>query len=181
MDSTTLSNLNLQVCDGATVSYHQDAGILIADTVSDSGPTGVGDCADGQDAVGTITQVSATGLTISVAGSRSLTFTVDPTDDLTDGFAVGDLVDVSYDATNGALAASDIEYVETDAGGPITAVSNGSITFTDSDGGQPLTIVADPSEGMFDGVSVGDGVVITYHQSAGQLIADVVDDETAGN
>lgn len=42
-------------------------------------------------------------------------------------------------------------------------------------------VVADPSEEMFDGVSVGAGVVITYHQSAGQLIADLVDDETAGN
>jgi hypothetical protein len=181
LDSTTLANLDLQVCDGATASYHQDAGILIADNVSDGGPSAVGDCADGQDAVGTITQVAATGLTISVAGGRSLTFTVDPADDLTDGFAVGDLVDVTYDAANGALAASDVEYVETDSGGPVTAVSDGSITFTDSDTGQSLTIVADPSEEMFDGVSVGDGVVITYHQSAGQLIADVVDDETAGN
>jgi hypothetical protein len=181
MDATTLSDLDLQTCDGATISYHQDAGVLIADNVSDSGPSATGDCADGQDAVGTITQVSATGLTISVAGGRSLTFTADPADDLTDGFAVGDIVDVSYDAENGALAASDIEYVETDSGGPVTAVSDGSITFTDSDSGQSLTVVADPSEEMFDGVSVGDGVVITYHQSAGQLIADVVDDETAGN
>ena len=77
--------------------------------------------------------------------------------------------------------ASDVEYVETDATGTVTAVNTASLTLTDSDTGQTQTIVADPAEDMFDGVSVSDVVVVTYHQSAGQLIADVVDDETAGN
>ena len=134
----------------------------------------------GGDAVGTITQLSTTGLTINVGG-RTMTFSCDPADDLTDGFATGDLVDVTYDSSGGSLQASDVEYVEVDVTGTVTAVDTSSLTLTNSDTGQTQTIVADPDEDMFDGVSVGDGVVVTYHQSAGQLIADVVDDETAGN
>ena len=110
-----------------------------------------------------------------------MTFSCDPADDLTDGFAVGDLVDVTYDSSGGSFQASDVEYVEADATGTVTSVDTSSLTLTNSDTGQTQTIVADADEGMFDGVSVGDGVVVTYHQSAGQLIADVVDDETAGN
>src|SRR6201995_5240534 len=132
------------------------------------------------DAVGTITQLSTTGLMINVGG-RAMTFSCDPEDDLTDGFATGDLVDVTYDSSGGSLQASDVEYVESDATGTVTAVDTSSLTLTNSDTGQTQTIVADVDEDMFDGVSVGDGVVVTYHQSAGQLIADVVDDETAGN
>jgi hypothetical protein len=132
------------------------------------------------DAVGTITQLSTTGLTINVGG-RAMTFSCDPQDDLTDGFATGDLVDVTYDSSGGSLQASDVEYVEADATGTVTAVDTSSLTLTNSDTGQTQTIVAAPEEDMFDGVTVGDGVVVTYHQSAGQLIADVVDDETAGN
>ena len=134
----------------------------------------------GGDAVGTITQLSTTALTINVGG-RTMTFSCDPADDLTDGFATGDLVDVTYDSSSGSLQASDVEYVEADATGTVTAVDTTSLTLTNSDTGQTQTIVADPDEDMFDGVSVGDEVVVTYHQSAGQLIADVVDDETAGN
>jgi hypothetical protein len=129
------------------------------------------------DVVGTITQLSQTSVTVNVGG-RSMTFSCDPEDDLTDGFATGDLVDVTYDSGN---VASDVEYVEDDATGTVTAVDTASLTLTNSDTGQTQTIVADPAEDMFDGVSVGDEVVVTYHTSAGQLIADVVDDETAGN
>jgi hypothetical protein len=146
-------------------------------------PTDNGDdngAGTGGDAVGTITQLSQTSVTINV-GSRSMTFSCDPEDDLTDGFATGDLVDVTYDTDRGSLIATDVEYVEADSTGTVTAVDTASLTLTDSDTGQTQTIVADPDEDMFDGVSVGDGVVVTYHQSAGQLIADVVDDETAGN
>jgi hypothetical protein len=168
--------------------------VLITESVSVAGQTtitimlptqpppvttgGQGSSTDG-DAVGTITQVSATGLTIS-AGGQSMTFTADPTAGLTDGYAVGDVVDVTYATENGSLVAGDVEYVEQDVSGTVTALSAGSITIA-ADTGQTQTIVADPAEGMFDGVNVNDGVVITYHQSAGQLIADVVDDGTAGN
>lgn len=149
-------------------------------SVDQSGDPNDNGAGDGGDAVGTITQLSTTAVTINV-GNRSMTFSCDPEDDLTDGFATGDLVDVTYDTDNGSLIASDVEYVEADTTGTVTAVDTASLTLTDSDTGQTRTIVADPDEDMFDGVSVGDGVVVTYHQSAGQLIADVVDDETAGN
>ncbi len=135
---------------------------------------------NGADAVGTITQFSQTSVTINVGG-RTMTFSCDPEDDLTDGFAVGDLVDVTYDSSGGSLQASDVEYVEADATGTVTAVDTSSLTLTNSDTGQSQTIVADADEDMFDGVTVGDGVVVTYHPSAAQLNADVVDDDTAAN
>jgi hypothetical protein len=146
-------------------------------TGSQSSDNGAG---TGGDAVGTITQFSQASVTIN-AGGRTMTFSCDPEDDLTDGFAVGDLVDVTYDSSGGSFQASDVEYVEADATGTVTAVDTSSLTLTNSDTGQTQTIVADADGDMFDGVTVGDGVVVTYHQSAGQLIADVVDDETAGN
>jgi len=147
---------------------------------SDSNSGGDNGAGNSGDTVGTITQLSTTGLTINVGG-RTMTFSCDPADDLTDGFATGDLVDVTYDSSGGSLQASDVEYVEADATGTVTAVDTTSLTLTNSDTGQTQTIVADPAEDMFDGVGVSDEVVVTYHQSAGQLIADVVDDETAGN
>jgi hypothetical protein len=149
-------------------------------TTTQGGDNPSGNGADTGDAVGTITQLSLSSVTINANG-RSMTFSCDPADDLTDGFAVGDLVDVTYDSSTGSPNASDVEYVENDATGTVTAVDSTSLTLTNSDTGQTQTIVADPAEDMFDGVSAGDGVVVTYHQSAGQLIADVVDDETAGN
>jgi len=54
-------------------------------------------------------------------------------------------------------------------------VSDGSLTIGSGHGPRSETFVADPSQGMFDGISVGDGVDVIYHQSAGQMVADVVD------
>ena len=53
---------------------------------------------DDQLAEGTITQVSDSRLALST-GSGTLSFAVDPTAGLTDGFLVGDVVDVSYTRT----------------------------------------------------------------------------------
>jgi hypothetical protein len=90
---------------------------------------------------------------------------------------VGDLVDVTYtDNGDGTYDASDVGYVEQDATGTVTAVSDGSMTFTDSDSGQSVTVTADPAAGVFDGVAVGDEVDVNYHQSGDQLVADEVDD-----
>jgi hypothetical protein len=171
MISVTLPAGNRSGNQGGNQSGNQNQS---GDQSSDNG------AGTGGDAVGTITQLSTTALTVNVGG-RTMTFSCDPEDDLTDGFAVGDLVDVTYDESGGSFQASDVEYVEADATGTVTAVDTSSLTLTNSDTGQTQTIVADADEGMFDGVTVGDGVVVTYHQSAGQLIADVVDDETAGN
>jgi Cu/Ag efflux protein CusF len=117
---------------------------------------------------GAITRVWGSGITIS-SDQGSVTFTVDSSD-VTDGFQVGDVVDVSYSQNN----ATDVQYVEQDASGTVSAVSAGRITITS--GGQRQTFAADPSQGMFDGISVGDQVDVVYHQSSGQLVADSVDD-----
>jgi hypothetical protein len=167
----TPPGLNLQVCDTVSVTYHQSAQRLIADSVQSTGSSSSGDCADStpsQDVVGAITQVSGSGITIS-SDQGSVTFTVESSD-VTDGFQVGDVVDVGYSQNN----ATDVQYVEQDASGRVSAVSAGRITITS--GGQRQTFAADPSQGMFDGISVGDQVDVVYHQSSGQLVADSVDD-----
>ncbi len=183
MAADQLSNLGLQVCDTVDVSYHQDAAILVADGVNDTGSSTDGDCADqqgsqGQDVVGTITQVSADSVTVDAQDQGSMAFAVS-SPDVTDGFQVGDVVDVTYtDNGDGTLQADDVEYDEHDATGTVTAVSDGSLTFTDGDSGQPVTVTADPAAGLFDGISVGDQVEVNYHQSAGGLVADGVDQAT---
>jgi hypothetical protein len=61
-----------------------------------------------------------------------------------------------------------------------TSQSGGSLTVADSDSGDSVTVYADPANGVeieasaFNGISVGDEVTVSYHQAAGQLIADVV-------
>jgi Domain of unknown function (DUF5666) len=178
MAARALAHLGLQVCDTVDVTYHQDAAILVADRVDDTGSSSSGDCADhnSQDEVGTITAVSGDGITVDTQDNGSMTFAVDSSD-ITDGFQVGDLVDVTYtDNGDGTYDASDVEYVEQDATGTVTAVSDGSMTFIDSDSGQPVTVTADPAAGVFDRVAVGDEVDVNYHQSGTQLVADEVDD-----
>jgi hypothetical protein len=180
MAQDALAALNLASCDTVDVSYHQDAGLLIADSVQSTGTSTTGDCAseeDSQDTVGTITDVSPTGLTIST-DQGPLTFSVDDPS-ITDGFALGDVVDVSYaQSSDGTLDAGDVEYVEQDASGTVTSVSDGSITITDPTG-QQHTFTANPASGMFDGVALGDLVDVTYLQSLAGLVADVVGDPTA--
>jgi len=177
----TLNNLDLQVCDTAEVTYHQDAGMLIADTVTDAGTSDSAACTgdgESQDEVGTITAVSGDGLTISTQDQGSMTFVVD-SPDITDGFQVGDVVDVTYlDNGDGTLDAGDVEYVEQDATGIVTAVSDGGVTVMSDDSGAPLTFTADPSQGLFDGVAVGDQVDVNYHQSGSQFVVDSVDDQS---
>ncbi|MGZ4169983.1 MAG: hypothetical protein ACXVRW_11555 [Solirubrobacteraceae bacterium] len=134
--------------------------------------------ADDQVAEGTILQVSNSSLAISTSsGARS--FAVDPASGLTDGFHVGDVVDVTYaQQADGSLSVDDIEYVEDDASGVVTAVSDGSITIADAPGGPPQTISADPTLGLFTGVVPGDQVDVTYHHSAAGPVADAVDDQS---
>jgi Domain of unknown function (DUF5666) len=184
MSQDALSSLNLQTCDTVNVSYHQDAGILIADNVSDTGASTSGDCAPTQDATGQITQVSADSVTIT-SDQGPMTFGVDPSSGLTDGFQPGDLVDVTYTQnSDGTLSATDVQFVEEDSSGQVTSVTttaNGAtLTITDDSTGQSETFNADPNNGVqinaraFNGVSVGDEVDVTYHQSAGRLVADTV-------
>ncbi len=151
-------------------------------TSGDGSGVGTGDDpGDDQLAEGAITQVSETGLAVSTA-SGTLRFAVDPTAGLTDGFLVGDVVDVSYyQSSDGSLNADDIEYVEQDASGVVSAVSAAGLTLTDEDTGQPDTFTGDPDLGLFDGVNPGDQVDVTYHQSAAGDVADAVDDQVWDN
>lgn len=185
MAADQLSNLNLQPCDTVEVRYHQDAGLLIADDVQVTGASTAGDCTPTSDATGPITQVSTTSIAIAGDGGP-MTFAVDSAE-LTGGFQIGDVVDVTYvHNSDGSLSATDVEYVEQDASGVVTAVSSQSVTITDSSSGSSETFVAD-SNGLqlctyaFDGVHVGDQIDVTYHQSAAGLVADSVDDPGAGS
>ncbi|MGI8572156.1 MAG: hypothetical protein ACR2L9_05960 [Solirubrobacteraceae bacterium] len=184
MGADALSNLNLQSCNTVDVTYHQDAGMLIADNVNITGTSTSGDCAPTQDSTGTITTVSSGSITIN-ADQGPLTASVDPSSGLTDGFQVGDLVDVTYTQNgDGSLSATDVQYVEEETTGQVTSVttsqSGGSVTITDDNTGQPDTFVADPSNGVeinsdaFNGVQVGDQIDVCYHVSGGQLVADTV-------
>jgi len=175
MDDDTLSNLNLQSCDTVSVTYHQDAGILIADDVTDTGTSTTGDCAPSFDADGTITP--------STDGNL-VWFSADPSSGVTNGFQVGDVVDVTYTANAvGAFTATNVQFVEESASGQVTAVTAASLTISDDGTGQSQTFIADPDQGMqidtdaFTGIPVGDEVSICFHESAGQLIADDVTDE----
>jgi hypothetical protein len=182
MDQTTLSNLSLQTCATVSLTYHQDTGMLIADSVQVTGASTDGDCAPTYDASGAITQVSGTGISIN-ADQGPMSFSVNSSD-MTDGFQLGDVVDVTYTQNgDGTTSATNIQYVEQDANGTVTAVSSKSVTITDSGSGQPETFTADPSQGLqlstyaFDGVHVGDQIDVTYHQTASGLVADCVDDQ----
>jgi hypothetical protein len=181
MAQDALSNLNLQTCNTVNVTYHQDAGMLIADTVNVTGASTNGDCAPTYDVTGSITQVSGTGISLHT-DHGPMSFAVSSSD-TTDGFQTGDVVDVTYTQnSDGTMNATDVQYVETDASGTVTAVSSKSVTITDSNTGQPDTFTADPSRGLqlstyaFDGVHVGDQIDVSYHQTASGLVADCVDD-----
>jgi hypothetical protein len=88
------------------------------------------------------------------------------------------VVDVTYyRSSDGSLNADDVEYVELDAAGAVSAVSDSSLTLTDQDTGQPDTFIGDPDLGLFDGVNPGDQVDLIYHQSATGDVADAVDDQ----
>lgn len=140
--------------------------------------SGNGPSDDDQVAEGTITQVSVSRVAIDT-GSGLLAFSVDPGSGLTDGFEVGDSVDVTYaQNADGSLSADDVEYVEQDASGPVTAVSDSGITVADPVSGNSYAITANPTLGLFDGVLAGDQVDVTYHQSAAGLVADAVDDQS---
>jgi hypothetical protein len=182
-----LSQLGLQVCQTVDVTYHDDGGILIVDSVNPTGTSADGDCAPTTDTDGVITQVSSDGLVIDT-GQGTASYSVDPSSGVTDGYQQGDLVDVtSTTNADGSLQAVDVNFVEEDASGPVTAVTTstagGSLTVQESDSGNSVTVDADPNNGVqinayaFNGISVGDDVSVTYHQSAGQLIADTVSEQ----
>jgi hypothetical protein len=175
-----LSNLNLQSCDTVDVTYHQDTGMLVADSAQVTGASTDGDCAPTYDATGAITDVSGSSIAIN-SDQGPMSFNVSSSD-ITDGYQIGDVVDVTYTQNgDGSLDAIDVQYVEQDATGVVTSVSSSSLTLTDDNTGQPDAFIADPNNGLqictyaFDGVHAGDQVDVTYHQTAAGLVADSVD------
>ena len=180
MDATSLSNLNLQRCDPVDVTYHQDSNLLIADSVNITGSSASSDCAPGGDATGAITSVSDTGITIQTDQGPQSFDVQDPS--ITDGFQVGDNVDVTYTTNaDGSLEATDVEYVDQNTSGTVTSVSSTSLTITDSSTGDTETFVGQPDGGSrctlsFDGIQQGDQVDVSYYVSGTQQVADSVGD-----
>lgn len=87
MAQDTLAGLNLSYCDSVTVSYHEDQGALMADSVQDSE----------DDATGVVIAVGAGSLTVTDDSTGNPdTFTADPGAGMFDGVEIGDEVDVTY-------------------------------------------------------------------------------------
>ena len=145
----TLSALNLVACDTVDVTYHQDANLLIADSVDVTGTSTTGECAPGGaggqgsggggegcsdqcagDVTGTITQVSGSEVTINADQGGSMAFVVDDPD-ITAGFQVGDYVDVTYSTNHdGKPDASDVEFAVEETSGVATTVSSSTMAIT---------------------------------------------------
>jgi hypothetical protein len=148
-----LHGAGVHSCQVARVEYHQDAGLLVADGVrSVRGRHGRG-CAT-HTVQGTITAISADGLTIRTASGRSETFEA-----ATDGFAVGDLVDVT---------GHQVAYAQRLARGTVTASGAGTVT---------IIAAASGARKTFDTAAappIGDRVVLVYHRTAALPVADAL-------
>ena len=186
---STLNNLRLSLCDTVDVLYHGAAGTNVADSVKSvnlnvtgpcNGSGGNGGTVTGsQNLVGTITQLTLQGLTISTAQGTSQTFAA--TMDLTGGYGIGDQVDITSNPGGAVPTATDVEYQDQDEVGTAVYVDPGKITLVDSTSGQRETFTDDPSNGTFDGINVGDKVDVSYHLSALGPVVDAVSDMTNPN
>jgi Domain of unknown function (DUF5666) len=178
-----LYDAQMSLCNVVSVLYEPGDMAVTSDDLSfaDNSSTS-GQCADpgppsedgANDAIGPITQLTLSSVTISTAtGPMRFAATID----LSSDFLVGDTVDVSYaPGSNGTPIATDIEYDDYDAIGTVTAVSAGSVTITDSSTDQSRTFTDDPSNDTFAGISVGDDVDVSYYYSNGQIVVDYVTD-----
>ena len=81
----------------------------------------------------------------------------------TSGFAVGDVVDVTY---GHGRAASSVEYVEHRASGTVTSSGQGQMTIINGATGRSETFL------IHAAVATGGRVVVVYHRSASGLVAD---------
>jgi len=186
--ASVISSLHVALCDTVSITYHHVGPTIVADTVKEvdlnpiaacNGSSDTGGSSTGsQDVVGTITQLSLRSVVISTpSGSESFV----ATSDLTDGFILGDQVDVTYGHSGGVMTATDIEYQDQDAVGSVIFVDSGSIKISDPTTGQIATFTDDPNNGSFDGIAEGDQVDISYHLSSGRQVVDSVSDMTNPN
>jgi hypothetical protein len=169
--------------DGSiTVTIGPPAGGSVSGSGSRDGQGQDSDDAGRADVTGSITRISSGSITIATAQAGPMTFAVDPGSSLTDGFILGDVVDVTYSAeSGGGREAEDVEYVENDAIGIVTLVSAAALTMTDETTGQPDRFAADPSLLLFDGVLIGNEIDVSYHLNGDRMVVDGVDNITADN
>jgi hypothetical protein len=176
-----LYSLQMSLCNVATVGYTPSNMTVTANDVnfadkdstagscSDPGPPNLTGTAD---AIGPITQLTLSAVTVATA-TGPMTFAA--TINLTGGYLVGDTVDVSYlQDSGGNLVASDLNADDHDAVGRVTAVSAGSLTIINTQTGHITTFTDDPSNGTFDGVSVGENVDVAFYYSNGNVVVDYI-------
>jgi hypothetical protein len=188
-----LSDSNdLGPCEVIDFDYHQGPQGPVIDSFMPTGmstsasisvPANQDTCADENggsvDAVGTISQLSASSVTISVPGAGPLTIPLDPGQALNYGNSVGDIVDVTFSQNpNGSLSGSSIAPTEEYTTGTVTAVNSNTLAIKDAITGQTDTFA--PNDATFGPVSRGDVVAVAYYVASGQLEADNVSDLTTG-
>jgi uncharacterized OB-fold protein len=105
-----------EVGDDVDVTYYAEAdGTLVADDVEPVDDGSGDDGTDDVDAIGVVTAIAPDSISIQTDGGGPMTFEADS--DLTDGFNVGDHVDVTYaQDTDGSLVADDVEYADDGSG-----------------------------------------------------------------
>jgi hypothetical protein len=186
IQAAALANDDLSPCDQVVVNYHSSDKTLIADDVNDTGAPDAGPCSSGgdnsNDWIGTITAISGTSITIDAgAGNGGVqTFVVDDPA-ITDGFLVGDSMDLTYEPWNGQVAADQLAYNDTDTSGVVNALTPAgagfdTISMIDDYTGAPETF--DVPVDLLQGQDVenGDDVDVSYYQAARGLTLDSLDD-----
>jgi hypothetical protein len=186
MDAADLANVGMSSCDEVIVKYHVDDQMMIADTVTDDGPPNSGPCMDGGDGdgdvIGTVTALSATSITVDAGAANGgiQTFGVsDPS--VTEGFIVGDSVDVTYEQDGPDFYADDVEYNDTPTSGVVQAIATSAagfetITLIDDSSDQYETFFVPDDLIYGQGIQLGDDVSVSYYQAASGLTLDSLDD-----
>jgi hypothetical protein len=134
---------------------------------------------------GTVTALSADGGTLAVQtpSGSTLNLTVGGFSWLLQNLSVGDGVSVTYTRRAGVLTLRQVTVTAAAApaqvGGTITAIASDSSSFTvQTSAGQSLTFSTGGDTTMLSGVSVGDGVLVTYVQTpSNSLIAQGLTDQ----
>lgn len=186
MNSADLTDADLSSCDEVSVTYHVENQTMVADSVNDNGPPDSGFCVDGGpgdgDVIGTITAVSATSITVDAGAADGGIQTFRLSDSsASEGFIVGDSVDVTYEQDGIYLYADDVEYNDTQTSGVVQAIAPAAtgfdtITLIDDYSGQSETffVPVDLIDGQ--GIQLGDDVDVSDYQAARGLTLDSLDD-----
>jgi hypothetical protein len=186
IQAAALTNDDLSPCDQVVVNYHSADKTLIADDVNDTGAPDAGPCSSGgdnsNDWIGTITAISGKSITIDAgAGNGGVqTFVVDDPA-ITDGFLVGDSVDLTYEPWNGQAAADELAYNDTATSGVVTALTPAgsgfdTISMIDDYTGAAETFYVPVALLQGQDVENGDDVDVSYYQAARGLTLDSLDD-----